>query len=411
VQKGLDKKRMAIKICGSPLKTTNTPPMKKCFSFQKNLLAFSRLLKVLNSVFYMAITTMLFTACTKQISPAADPTHEFERTAEELGFSIEKRQVPILKERYITADLWKQRIKDFRSAMGLRHQHVHESKLQNVRSPKRYSSDNADKLTLITPDGTFEIYVPAGMYILDAAEEQGIDLPYSDRAGASSTCVAKLVSGMVDQSDQSFLSDDDLDNGWVLPCVARMMGDVTLKTHMEDEYFDSQNTVQKYNATLNGSGPLMDLVESYDGPMTDSWDYLNHAPIISKVRNSVWEFWKGPGIGFTRSGRIGYAFLAHINGTTKLLDRQNNIWSWTDLRLGSISFDGGTYPGINVTCDENYSKATFTPEAAAGRAPILYAAVEWNYTVNISVIHSSLPLSSSFTRIAQTPLMEASKDY
>ena len=89
-----------------------------------------------------------------------------------------------------------------------------------------------NKITIANRNNTiFE--VRGNKPLLSELLSQGLDLPYGCQYGGCITCAAKLIHGEVDQRSQVALNNRQINNGYVILCVARAKTDCTFEIGVE----------------------------------------------------------------------------------------------------------------------------------------------------------------------------------
>ena len=89
------------------------------------------------------------------------------------------------------------------------------------------------KITIICDDVEYNLEMNDDETILDFALENDIDAPYSCQGGICSTCLAKLDKGSVKMDNNQILTDDEIQDGYILSCQARPTSDEVIINYDE----------------------------------------------------------------------------------------------------------------------------------------------------------------------------------
>ncbi len=104
--------------------------------------------------------------------------------------------------------------------------------LSGRRLHKRYLAVTSHSVTISNRAGS-QYQVNPRRPLLEQLRDQGVDLPYGCEYGGCITCAAKLTRGAVDQRRQVALNNRQINDGYVILCVARATSDITLEIGVE----------------------------------------------------------------------------------------------------------------------------------------------------------------------------------
>ncbi|HDL8431078.1 CDP-6-deoxy-delta-3,4-glucoseen reductase [Yersinia enterocolitica] len=71
--------------------------------------------------------------------------------------------------------------------------------------------------------------------ILDSALENNINIEYSCKDGTCGSCKAKLISGEIEQSENSALTNEDISNGFILTCCSKPKTNIEINVNYYPE--------------------------------------------------------------------------------------------------------------------------------------------------------------------------------
>jgi ring-1,2-phenylacetyl-CoA epoxidase subunit PaaE len=116
--------------------------------------------------------------------------------------------------------------KDFLENLNIKRKQIHFelfttfAKTENKTFVPQIKSEAKSKITIVSDGRAFDVEIGFNeeLTILDAALQNGADLPYACKGGVCCTCKAKLIEGQVKMDVNWGLEHEEIEQGFILTC-------------------------------------------------------------------------------------------------------------------------------------------------------------------------------------------------
>lgn len=122
-------------------------------------------------------------------------------------------------------------VKEFLEQKGINKKNIHfelfttpGQKKSGVRSQKSETNDGPKSKITVKLDGRsfdFDLSLNSDISLLDAALQEGADLPFACKGGVCCTCKAKLLEGEVAMDVHWGLEEEEVEQGYILTCQSQ----------------------------------------------------------------------------------------------------------------------------------------------------------------------------------------------
>jgi len=117
-------------------------------------------------------------------------------------------------------------IKDILLKGGLNPDHYHQESFGSDATKPEVVDENAETLTVKFKDKTFD--AKRGETLLSALKKNKVVVPTGCKSGMCGTCQMKLISGKVDMNHQGGLSEQQIDEGYILACCSTLSENISI---------------------------------------------------------------------------------------------------------------------------------------------------------------------------------------